>query len=41
MDPYRALLNGDRPHFESSHLQDLALAQLALIVLAPVLVLVG
>ncbi len=41
MDPYRALLNGDRPQFESSDLQDRGLAQLALIVLALTLVLLG
>jgi hypothetical protein len=34
MEPYRALLNGDEPRFDRSHIQDLALAQLALIVLA-------
>ncbi len=34
MDPYRSLMNGARPHFEASHLQDLALAQLTVLVLA-------
>lgn len=34
MEPYRSLVHGDRPTFDSQNLQDLALAQLVLLVLA-------
>lgn len=34
MAPYRELLRGDRPTFQTSHLQDLALIQLLALVLA-------
>ena len=34
MAPYRELIRGDRPTFETAHLQDLALVQLLALVLA-------
>jgi len=34
MAPYRELLRGDRPTFQTPHLQDLALLQLLAVVLA-------
>lgn len=34
MAPYRELLRGDRPTFQTTHLQDLALVQLLAVVLA-------